>query len=264
MTEDQVISFLAKKWESSGVKKGDVLLVHSSLKRILKKASDELKTAVTPSMVYESLVKSVGEEGTLILPLFNFDFPKSKFFDINKTPSHMGVLTEIARNHKDSIRTGHPIYSFAIRGKHANKFKNVDNECGYGADSPFAIIQQLKGKIASIGLTDQNSMTSYHYVEECNKVNYRYLKEFEGGYIDRNGIKSNKIYKLFVRKIEEGIQTDVDRAMDLLWEKQLYQGDKYNEGYGMRTILFHDFFNEIDKIIKDGKAINYLYSINKE
>ena len=263
MTESKVVSFLAEQWTKSGVEKGDVLLVHSSLKRLLKKASDELGVKVTPTLVYDSLMESIGEEGTLILPLFNFDFPKVKFFDIKKTPSHMGALTEVARNHPDTVRTGHPIYSFAIRGKHADKFAAIDNQSGYGSDSPFAVLQQLNGKIASIGLSDQNSMTSYHYVEECNLVNYRYFKEFEGEYIDNNELKSDKVYKLFVRRIEDGIQTDVNRAMDLLWEKGLYKGDKYDDGYGMRTILFADFFKTIDKIIKKGKAINYLYSIKK-
>ena len=261
METKEIISFLTKKWEESGVKKGDVLLVHSSLRRLLKKVFTELETKVTPQMVYDSLIESVGEEGTLILPLFNFDFPKTNFFDINETPSHMGALTEVARNHKNSVRTGHPIYSFSVRGKHADKFKGIDNKSGYGSDSPFAIIQQLKGRIASIGLSDQNSMTSYHYVEECNLVDYRYFKDFKGEYIDTDGYKSKKTYQLFVRNIEEGVTTDVNRAMDLLCEKNLYTGDKYDQGYGMRTILFEDFFNTVDEIIKKGKAIDYLYSI---
>jgi len=263
MNDQQIITFLADKWQKSGVVKGDILLVHSSLKRLLKKVTDELREKVTPSMVYESLMESVGKEGTLILPLFNFDFPKAKYFDISNTPSHMGALTEVARNHPDSVRTGHPIYSFAVRGKHADKFKDIDNQSGYGPDSPFSVLQHMDGKIASIGLSDQNSMTSYHYVEECNLVDYRYFKEFEGEYINENGVNSNKIYKLFVRKVEKGITTDVDRAMDLLWKKGLYKGDKYKEGYGMRTILFSDFFNTIDHIIKEGNAIDYLYSIKK-
>ena len=97
MNKNNVISFLAKKWEESGVEKGDVLLVHSSLKRLIKKVISEFNTAVTPLMVYDSLMESIGKEGTLILPLFNFDFPKAKFFNINETPSHMGALTESAR-----------------------------------------------------------------------------------------------------------------------------------------------------------------------
>lgn len=263
METKEIISFLAKKWEESGVRKGDVLLVHSSLRRLLKKLFAEFNVKVTPQMIYDSLIESLGDEGTLILPLFNFDFPKTNFFDINETPSHMGALTEIARNHEKSVRTGHPIYSFSVRGKHSDKFKGIDNKSGYGINSPFTMIRELKGRIASIGLSDQNSMTSYHYVEECNLVDYRYFKDFEGKYVDSEGIKSHKTYRLFVRKIDEGVVTDVNRTMDLLWKKNLYEGDNYDEGYGMRTILFEDFFKTVDEIIKNGKAIDYLYNIQK-
>ncbi len=263
MNENDLIGFLADKWRKSGVEQGDVLLVHSSLKRLLKKVADENDVSATPEIIYKSLLLAIGDQGTLILPLFNFDFPKSKFFDVRNTPSHMGALTEIARNNSVSVRTGHPIYSFSIIGKYADQFKGIDNESGYGPDSPFAVLRKLKARIASIGLSDQNSMTSYHYVEECNEVPYRYFKDFTGQYIDQNGHQAERTYKLFVRNTEQGVNTDVNRCMDLLWEKGLYSGEKYNEGYGMRTILFEDFFNEVDQIIKSGKAEDYLFSIKR-
>ena len=263
MTEKQVVDFLANKWYESGVYKGDVLLVHSSLLSILKKASSELDVKVSPLMVYNSLIQAVGDSGTLLIPTFNFSFPKTHFFDILTTKSRMGILSEIARNDPNSVRTGHPIYSFAVSGKLSNQFKNIDNKSGYGMDSPFALLKELNGKIAIIGLSDQYSMTSYHFVEECNKVEYRYFKDFEGDYIDKNGVSSRKTYSLFVRKLEDGVETEVNRAMDYLWEKKLYKGDKYNEGYEMRTIKFSEFFDAIDSIIKRGKAINYLYRIKK-
>ncbi len=40
-------------------------------------------------------------------------------------------------------------------------------------------------------------------------------------YIDKNGLSSRKTYSLFVRKIEDGVETEVNRAMDYLWEKKL-------------------------------------------
>ena len=60
----------------------------------------------------QSFIEAVGINGTLVIPLFNFNFKEDKFFDINKTISHMGLLTETARLHPKSERTGHPMYSF--------------------------------------------------------------------------------------------------------------------------------------------------------
>ena len=122
-----------------------------------------------------------------MLPLFNFDFPTTKVFDIRHTPSQMGALTEVARKRPDVVRTGHPIYSFAIFGKEKNKFNGLVNESGYGENSPFGILHKIDGKIASLDLEDQNSMTFYHYIEESMNVSYRYFKNFSGTYIDSCG-----------------------------------------------------------------------------
>lgn len=261
--EDKIIDALISQWNRCGIEKGDLILVHSSLKRLLLKIKDEFGTIATPELIYNSLIKTLGEEGTLVLPLYNFDFPNTQYFNFNETPSQMGALTEIGRIQKDAIRTGHPIYSFSVIGKLSNEFKGIDNTSGYGPDSPFGKLKELNGKIAVIGLSDQNSMTSYHFVEEQNLVEYRYFKDFTGTYIDKKNNKQIKTYSLFVRNLEKGVKTDVNRMMDKLWEIGAYKGDKYNEGYGMRTINFNDLFNETDKVIKSGNAINFLYSIEK-
>jgi len=262
ITTSQLIEHLASHWKSCGVEIGDTLLVHSSLRRLLRVLFDKYDIKATPEIVYESLVNAVGEkEGTLILPLFNFDFPKAKVFDIRNTPSQMGALTEISRTNPASVRTGHPIYSFSVRGKFAPQFANINNQSGYGDDSPFALIKQLNGKIAVIGLSDQDSMTSYHFVEEQNKVDYRYFKAFQGLYTNWDGETEEKTYSLFVRDIERGVTTDVNRMMEHLWRKGLFKGERHDEGYGMRTIDFNAFYAEVEKTIQAGEAINYLYSI---
>jgi len=261
--EEKIIDALVSNWYRCGMEKGDIVLVHSSLKRLLIKLKDVFGVLVTPKLIYDSLIKTLGDDGTLVLPLYNFDFPKSQYFNFNETPSQMGALTEIGRTRKNAIRTGHPIYSFSVVGKLSNEFKAIDNKSGYGADSPFAKLRELNGKIAVIGLSDQNSMTSYHFVEEQNVVDYRYFKDFTGTYIDENTNEQVKTYSLFVRDLEKGVKTDVNRMMDLLWEIGAYKGDKPDEGYGMRTIEFNKLFNETDKVIKNSNAINFLYSIEK-
>ena len=72
------------------------------------------------------------------------------------------ALTEIARKRNGAVRTGHPIYSFAVLGQEKKLFDRLINDSGYGDNSPFALIHNLNGKIASLDLDDQNSMTFYH------------------------------------------------------------------------------------------------------
>lgn len=262
MDFDDFIIELSENWRNSGVHEGDTVLIHSNIKRTLKNARKK-GYRVTPQHILDSFIKAVGNTGTVILPLFNFDFPNTKIFDINNTPSQMGVLTEAARLYPDAVRTGHPIYSFAVIGKNSNAFKDVDNESGYGEDSPFAILRELNGKIASLDLDDQSSMTFYHHVEEMMKVNYRYFKEFSGSYTDNNADENNKKYKLFVRDIDNNVLTDVNPAGELMWEAGLYQGDRPKHDTGLRTINANEMYNFVSEIIEKKQALGTLYSIGE-
>lgn len=258
-----MIQMLSHEWKEAGVQEGDVLLLHSSIKRTFRRYLKEGKK-LTPQDILESFLEAIGPSGTLLLPLFNFDFTKGVPFDIQNTPSHMGALTEAGRAHPLAVRTGHPIYSFAVIGSAADKFRGIDNFSGYGSDSPFAILREMNGKIAVLDLPDQNSMTFYHHVEEMHEVDYRYHKTFTADYIDESGKKESRTYGLFVRNIEKGVLTHVNPAGELMWEKCLYSGYRPNEGCGLRTISTNRMYNFVSSIIKSGRAKNTLYRIEGE
>ena len=259
---DDAISYLANEWCRSGVEKGDTILLHSNIKRTLVKMRKH-SIKVMPEHVLESFKVALGTKGTLLLPLFNFNFPDTKYFSINGTPSQMGVLSEIGRLSESSVRTGHPIYSFAVLGHKAELFKNVDNQSGYGSDSPFALLRALNGKIASLDLEDQQSMTFYHHIEEMNQVSYRYFKDFSGTYCDSYGTQSEKTYKLYVRDKEKGVRTHVNPAGELMWDQGLYNGDRPGWSTGLRTISAQDMYTFVTKIIEQGEAEGLLFEFGK-
>ena len=258
-----MIQNLVNEWREAGVQEGDVLLIHSSIKRTLRRYMKQ-RMNITPQDILESFLNALGSSGTLLLPLFNFDFTTGVPFDIRNTPSHMGALTEAGCLHPSAIRTGHPIYSFAVIGSKAERFKEIDNFSGYGTDSPFAMLRDMDGKIAVIDLPDQNSMTFYHYVEEMHEVNYRYHKTFTGKYTDVVGTTESRTYGLFVRNIERKILTHVNPAGELMWQRGLYSGYKPNEGCGLRTISAQQMYKFVSDIIESGKAKNILYRIEGE
>ena len=254
-------SDLAEKWRGAGIRSGDVLLIHSDTRRTIRNALKS-KIRLTPDILVNSFLEAVGETGTVLFPLFNFDFTKGIPFDIKTTPSQMGAMTEAARLRPDAVRTGHPIYSFAVIGANADLFSDVDNRSGYGADSPFGILRKLNGTIASLDLPDQNSMTFYHHVEEMCEVDYRYFKTFTGDYTDINDGISARSYDLFVRDIEKGVLTHVDPAGELMWDAGLYSGDRPKTGSGLRTINANAMFDFVSDIITSGKALDTLYKVN--
>lgn len=260
MTKDKIIAELSEGWKQSGILAGDTVLIHSSLKRTLQMSSQE-GIMITPRDVLDSFSRAVTPSGSVILPLFNFDFPKTKHFDIRSTPSQMGALSEAARLHSPVVRTGHPIYSFAVIGKEAKAFEGVDNISGYGADSPFAILRRLNGKIACLDIEDLNSMTFYHHVEEMECVDYRYFKNFSGTYVDSDGKQTTKVYKLFVRDIERKVLTILNPAGELMWEAGLYKGMRPKQGNGLRTVDANQMFDFVTNIIRTNRALGLLYRI---
>lgn len=255
-----VIDNLVEEWRSAGIQEGDLLLIHSNIKGTLRRFLKQ-GIRVSPKDILDSFIMAVGSKGTLLFPLFNFDFTKGIYFDISTTPSQMGALSEVARLYPDSVRTGHPIYSFAAIGFNAKQFLSVDNFSGYGGDSPFGLLREFGGKIAVLDLPDQNSMTYYHHIEEMNKVDYRYHKVFSGKYTDILNHTSLKQYGLFVRNIEKNVLTHVNPAGELMWKEGLYSGFKPKEGCGLRCVRAQEMFEFITQIILSGKAENTLYRI---
>ena len=238
------------QWREAGISEGDTVLIHSSLKRTFQQLGG------TVSSILDSFIDAVGDTGTLLLPLFNFDFTKGVPFDMRTTPSQMGILTEAGRLYQEAIRTGHPIYSFAVLGANQSRF-NVDNFSGYGADSPFGILRELDGKIAVLNLPDSHSMTFYHHVEEMNQVDYRFMKLFTGQYTDMAGKTELRTYGLYVRYPH--VTTHVNPCGELAWDAGLYTGCRPDEGCGLRVIKANDLYKLVTDVIQSGRAKGMLY-----
>lgn len=249
---------LVNRWREAGLAPGGLLLLHSNLQRTLRSG---LRTGKRwrPADILASFLEVLGPSGTLLLPLFNFDFTRGVPFDIRMTPSQMGALTEAGRLDPRSVRTGHPIYSFAVIGADAAEFADVNNYSGYGSDSPFAILRQRGGRIAVLDLPDQNSMTFYHHVEEMLTVDYRYHKSFTAAYTDGKGRTEERCYGLFVRDLERGVCTDVDAMGQLLWTQGVYQGDCPGVGSGLRWAEADAIFQSVTEVIESGRAEGLLY-----
>ncbi len=259
MNNSSVQNELSERWVRSGLARGDVFLLHSDVRRLLTEFKKK-KIKLDTSIIINSFLDVIGMSGTMLMPLFNFtDFIENKFFSLKNSKSMMGILTERFRTDYKILRTKHPVYSFAVIGKDANKFKK-DNFSAYGKDSPFQVLKDLNGKIAILDLPEQKSMTFYHHIEELNKAEWRYHKIFEGQYEDLENKKSNQKYSIFVRNLDKGIITHVNPAGELLWSQGLYQGSRPNVGTGLRVVNASQMFEFISKLIIEKKALGILYN----
>lgn len=261
MSKD-VIFELSNRWSKAGLQKNDILLLHSNLTRLILEFRRK-KIQISAKTVVNSFFDVIGKNGTLILPLFNFDFTKGSPFSYHQTRSQMGYLTEEFRKKFNIVRTGHPVYSFGVMGGEMDRFKNIDNVSAYSQNSPFGLIHKLNGKIGILDLEEQNSMTFYHYIEEQEQVSYRYFKNFSGNYINKNNVNKKKTYSIYVRKLEDGVLTHVNPMGEILWKEGIYNGSKAFTNSGFRLADCNDIFSCVQNLIKKNKHYGILFKIKK-
>jgi aminoglycoside 3-N-acetyltransferase len=185
-----------------GVRDDNLLLVHSNV------AGGDLGEIYA---CFEALRNVVVPGGTVVFPTFTFDFCKGKPYDYRKTPSQMGILTELARRHREAHRIYHPIYGFALLGAEAESLaESIHNVSSYGDDSFFGELRRRNGKILIINLPFAHSMTFFHHVEEMVGCDYRYMKSFTGEVIDNKCKSESKTYTMWVRDVDRGVITTVE------------------------------------------------------
>lgn len=158
---------LIDDFKSIGLCKGDSVLVHSSLSKIGFVEGGA-------QTVIDALMEVVGNNGTLLFPsfpanTFNKEYlDKNPVFDIAKTPSRMGSITEMFRNMPGVFRSFHPTDAVTAKGSLAEYF--TKNHFGqltpYNAQSPFYKLVQQNGKILMIGVT-LDTCTNLHTLEDA-------------------------------------------------------------------------------------------------
>ena len=246
---------------SSGLKKNDKVLLHSNIKPLYKFLIKKNFQFVIEDVV-DCIIEFFSNNGTIIVPAFNFDFCKGVPYDAKKTVSRMGVLSEEFRKKAKNNRTWHPVYSFSIHGNIPNDYLDFKNYGAFGEKSMFHWLYENNGKIAILDLPDQYSMTFYHYAEQTFKAKWRYHKKFRADYInfDRK-ITNNLETSIFVRKIEKDFQilTDVTGMQKRLEEKELYKSKIKNSIASLRSINARDVMKEVELVIKDNIAEGLLY-----
>ena len=187
-----------------GLKKGDKVWISSDMKELLYKCIEN-GDDTDLNVFLDGIIDIIGEEGTILVPTFNWDFCKGKTFDWRKTPCKTGSLGKIALKRDDFRRTIHPIYSFAVWGADRDELCSRDYKSSFGIESPFTYCREHNAKNIFIDVECQHSFTFVHYVEEQEGITYRYLKDFTADYIDENGVKTTRTYSMNVRDLSEDI-----------------------------------------------------------
>lgn len=157
---------LQRAFQGLGLAHGDTVLVHSSFDAFQGFQGK-------PTDVISTLLGVVGDDGVLMMPTMTFsgtavDYARTNpLFEVARTPSRMGLLTELFRRSAGVFRSIHPTHSVAIAGTDACVIAAghhlARTPCGVG--TPFEALLRRHGKILLLG-TDISALTFYHLLEE--------------------------------------------------------------------------------------------------
>ncbi len=135
MTKDEIVRSLREV----GLREGDSVFLHSSLSKF-----GEIEGG--SQTVLDALDEVLGPDGTIAMPAFPLVGGTLEYlstdpvFDVAKTPSRMGALTERFRTSPGVERSLHPTHSVAARGPGAEELvaRHDLTETPFGAGTPFA------------------------------------------------------------------------------------------------------------------------------
>jgi len=212
-------SDIADAFRRCGVKRGDVLMLHSDA-LVLAQLPD-MSTEDRYRVLFDSLADVLGPEGTLVVPVFTYSFCENETFDLRESPSTVGVLTEYFRNLPGVVRTPDPLFSVALRGPLANEFAAASPLDCFSGESVFGLLARHDAHIACLGC-GFDRITFVHYVEQAAGVDYRYPKTFSGRIVEPDGARDMSV-SYFVRDLDRDTVTDTTRLKNRLADRGLLQ-----------------------------------------
>jgi aminoglycoside N3'-acetyltransferase len=177
----RTVAALADDLRRLGVRPGETLMVHASLRRIGPVEGGA-------EGVIDALHAAVGDDGTLLMTLgarddwgWVNDRPEheraallrdAEPFDAVATPADpdVGVLAEVFRIRPGTLVSDHPEGRFGARGARAGALvRDVPWDDYYGPASPLARLVDAGGRVLRLG-ADPDTVTLLHYAEYAAAV----------------------------------------------------------------------------------------------
>lgn len=178
-TSFQSVETLKQQLHMLGVKAGDSIMVHSSIKSMgwiaggAKAVVDALLETITPQGTIVMAAQSAenSEPSYWMLPPVPGDWhepirQQMPAYDPHLTPLRgMGKIAECFHRHPKTIRSYHPVHSFMAWGKHAEEWmKEHPLEDSFGMGSPLGAFLNENVKVLLIGV-GYDSCTALHLSE---------------------------------------------------------------------------------------------------
>jgi aminoglycoside 3-N-acetyltransferase len=180
---------LAERLRKLGIQAGDSLIVHASWRT-------DSGFKGSPIEMIQALKRVLGPDGLLVMTSMPYQNESSRKFiqrggkvNIRRSPSKMGLLTEVFRRNKETRRSLSPTHPLLAWGNDAESFLAGHEQAlsPFGPDSPFQKLLDRGAKVLCID-APFSTVTFTHFVEDriAKHLPYPLYEEhiFQGTVID--------------------------------------------------------------------------------
>jgi aminoglycoside 3-N-acetyltransferase len=220
-------SLLREQMYALGIKPGNVVMMHSSMKALGLK--------ILPEEFLDELMEALTDEGTLLLPALTYEgvTPERPFFSVTESIPNVGLLPKTFL-HMDGVkRSLHPTHSVCAWGAKAEKLtrNHALDDTPVGPHSPFMLLPEVGGKMLFVG-DILHSCTFMHGIEEIVNAPYA-MNKGQTLYMmkDDSGLIHEKYYYTHNFK---GWEQEYGRIRDILTYPDIREGQI---GYAPCTLI---------------------------
>jgi aminoglycoside N3'-acetyltransferase len=196
----------------------EILMVHSAYDRLLPMYSG------TSHEIVRGLIELCGPNRTLAMPAFvlggrSYDvcqYYRKHHFDVRRTPSEMGLLTETFRRVPGVARSLHPTHSLCATGPLAGLL-TADHHLAptrAGQGTPFELMTKKRTVILGLGIEYYRCLTQMHTAEDL--LGDAFPVSFKTEQVPVTIIASDGTrltYDLHVRKTDRSMSNGVLRSL---------------------------------------------------
>ena len=201
-----------------GVGDGDAIMMHASFSSLNGFTGE-------PQTVIDCLLDIIGPHGHLFMMSMPYTasareyLDQGKSFDVRRTPSLMGLVSESFRRRKGVLRSANPLHPVLAWGPRAEwvvaGHEDLEHSCGRG--SPFEKLLELESK-ALLFDVELSVLTFSHYLEDAfadtAPVNVYTEEPADAAIIDRTGVR--RTVKVYPYTPEAGRQRNFSVLYDAL------------------------------------------------
>ncbi len=228
-----------------GINEGDKVFIHSSLFALGK--IEHIEPKDTPSALLACFTDVLGNQGSVFMPCFNYDFPKTREANLNVQKTVLGFWPEWFRNYEGVTRSGHPMFSVCGLGPDATTLCQPDKPefFAFGDNSTFArliesdcvlILQGIGLRVATIVVQ----------IEAMLGLNYRFNKPFMGEVTLTNGLVVKDNFYHFCFPLNNAYR----ESYSLLEKTLLLQGIMKKRPLG-RSFIYAVRMKDLFKAVQD-------------